>query len=254
VTRVALLALAAGCGRFSFDAASDAAATADARVCTAIDPFDEDGDGINDTCDVCPFLPDPMQLDRDGDGLGDACEYALDTDSPRQRIRFFDGFNSVRSEWDYSEPLSNGQRPMANTGTHLMFTGTTWVFMISGTITSVSATPQLYISGRVGPGEMYYAELIDEGMGRRRSLMHQSPISGYTELDGLTNNGVAIVPGPFRMRLGIRADRMEGEIMHADDTVVFDAPGTPTINTTECYVNVGGVSLVLDWAAWIETF
>jgi hypothetical protein len=36
-------------------------------------PSDE-GDGVGDACDVCPFVSDPDQEDSDGDGIGDACQ------------------------------------------------------------------------------------------------------------------------------------------------------------------------------------
>jgi subtilisin family serine protease len=35
---------------------------------------DSDGDGVPDTVDTCPTIPDPDQADADGDGLGDACD------------------------------------------------------------------------------------------------------------------------------------------------------------------------------------
>ena len=38
-----------------------------------VDP-DDDGDTIPDVVDICPFMPDPLQLDTDGDGLGDECD------------------------------------------------------------------------------------------------------------------------------------------------------------------------------------
>ncbi len=39
-----------------------------------IDTTDTDGDGIGDTFDNCPTVPNPGQEDRDGDGVGDACD------------------------------------------------------------------------------------------------------------------------------------------------------------------------------------
>lgn len=40
-------------------------------------PVDRDGDGVPDTTDVCPTVPDPDQTDTDGDGSGDACVRAV---------------------------------------------------------------------------------------------------------------------------------------------------------------------------------
>lgn len=57
----------AGCGRVGFGAVDDGPAD-------ALAGHDEDGDGIADAVDVCPFLADPAQLDGDGDGVGDACD------------------------------------------------------------------------------------------------------------------------------------------------------------------------------------
>lgn len=34
---------------------------------------DMDGDGVNDLCDNCPWVPNADQTDSDGDGVGDAC-------------------------------------------------------------------------------------------------------------------------------------------------------------------------------------
>ena len=66
----ALLVLVAGCGRIDFVAIPDA--TSAAR-CVPVG-HDEDGDGIDDACDVCPYVFDPDQLDSDGDRVGDVCD------------------------------------------------------------------------------------------------------------------------------------------------------------------------------------
>jgi len=54
-------------------------------------PVDNDGDGVPDAQDNCPFIPNPDQADSDWDHLGDACEacpvdYDNDLES-RRRVR-----------------------------------------------------------------------------------------------------------------------------------------------------------------------
>jgi hypothetical protein len=52
--------------------------------CTeAVAPPDTDGDGVPDSIDDCPTVPDPAQLDADVDGVGDACDSCLGLANPR---------------------------------------------------------------------------------------------------------------------------------------------------------------------------
>jgi hypothetical protein len=39
--------------------------------------FDGDGDGVPDTLDNCPSIPNADQMDSNGNGLGDACDFGL---------------------------------------------------------------------------------------------------------------------------------------------------------------------------------
>ncbi len=73
--RAALLAMVCAC--------SSSASTHDA----AKSSHDEDGDGLADAVDNCPFLPTADPADGDGDGVGDACD--PEPTMPRQRLTLF---------------------------------------------------------------------------------------------------------------------------------------------------------------------
>ncbi|MDQ3366932.1 MAG: hypothetical protein M3680_16035 [Myxococcota bacterium] len=103
---VLVLAVTSACGRFGFDTdrmrpsdAADApdAPDGDAPPGCATMVHDEDADGIDDSCDVCPHVADPQQLDGDGDTVGDACD--PEPAIGRQRIVVFDPFTSLEAPW-----------------------------------------------------------------------------------------------------------------------------------------------------------
>jgi len=50
--------------------------TPTATPTTTVIPFDVDGDGVFDTFDNCPTIPNPGQADLDGDFVGDVCDGA----------------------------------------------------------------------------------------------------------------------------------------------------------------------------------
>lgn len=69
----------------------------DAFVCASGPLHDEDGDGIRDSCDVCPHIADATQLDGDGDRVGDACD--PEPGNARQQIVLFDPFVTIDASW-----------------------------------------------------------------------------------------------------------------------------------------------------------
>jgi hypothetical protein len=56
------------------------------------DQHDKDGDGRGDVCDPCPHIANPNEVDTDGDGIGDECDPRPDT--PGDTRVAFDGFYS----------------------------------------------------------------------------------------------------------------------------------------------------------------
>ena len=87
-------------------------------------PPDGDGDGVPDSADNCPTVPNPEQIDRDADGQGDRCdlddgEIVLDVPDPSQVTwqpeAGFQSFNlyagslqALRASGTYTEPPGSG--------------------------------------------------------------------------------------------------------------------------------------------------
>ncbi len=63
-------------------------------ISTGTTESDFDADGVSDSIDVCPIVPDPMQADTDGDGVGDACDGATCGDEILQPGEECDGVNA----------------------------------------------------------------------------------------------------------------------------------------------------------------
>ena len=85
--RAWVLVVAAGCGRIGFGSETSHDATASDVAAIG---HDEDADGVADTTDNCPNVPNTDQLDTDGDGVGDACD--REPTNPRQSIAKFSSF------------------------------------------------------------------------------------------------------------------------------------------------------------------
>jgi hypothetical protein len=64
------------------------------------DQHDKDGDGRGDVCDSCPSVATPTDVDTDGDGVGDPCDPRPST--PGDKIALFDGFYTSNDVADWT--------------------------------------------------------------------------------------------------------------------------------------------------------
>jgi hypothetical protein len=155
----------AGCGRVAFGTIADSQRDAS---CVAPVGHDEDGDGVDDACDVCPHVPDPAQLDSDGDGVGDACDPA--PNDPSQFWVLFDPFTQPLPAWAYDAgtQVTNDALHLpaltATIGAHLVDAPAVDLLEYAGTITSLgTGSHQLTLGIHSTLTPHYYCELFETG-------------------------------------------------------------------------------------------
>jgi hypothetical protein len=184
---VCLLVLA-GCGRLSFEPG----VTADAvGSCTPVG-HDEDGDGIDDACDVCPQLADD-QRDADGDLVGDACDQA-----PTQQQRtLFDPFTSELADWAFDMRTTFPGDAVGLPGVSgvvgmvLNQPPAREVYEAGGRVTAVGAGQRqvaIHVGERGGLNN-YYCELYDSGSQFSFMLTHTADGTNFD------NYGIAPIAG-----------------------------------------------------------
>lgn len=186
-----LIALAlSGCGRVSFDAKVDGSIDVggDAFVCATSVGHDEDGDLIDDGCDLCPVTNATDNRDTDNDGVGDLCD--REPASANQTRIMFEPFLAPDAQWSI--------QGVEQTDSVRMTGGNLWYPLgfdsidvtVSGELKSIDAQTihQFFVSAdRVVDDNSWYAELVDDGIDRRFSLMHR-------ELGTYTNVGNFAIP------------------------------------------------------------
>lgn len=259
------IAIVSGCGRIGFGSSVDATAdagqggdTSGSASCPGMTTvFDEDGDLVGDPCDVCPHVVDAAQDDSDGDGVGDACD--PEPLVARQSIRFFTGFNGDVAEWDGGGPLVGGQFVAdvlaADSLSLLNIPVETCLFQVGGRITAVgsTATSQLYVGASPSAGVLWYIELIDDGIGRRRSLMHGASGS-FDELQTVRETTQPIEPGPVELAISLGNDEVSGHIDTAGSfPVTLSKSGVGPVTGTAAQLYVSDLSAVFDYAIIIDT-
>jgi DMSO/TMAO reductase YedYZ molybdopterin-dependent catalytic subunit len=74
---------------------------------TVVGDVDTDGDGVADSVDNCPALPNPEQRDADGNGVGDLCDPSCPDLDGANPVNFFD-FAALGSVWRHNDPNTPG--------------------------------------------------------------------------------------------------------------------------------------------------
>lgn len=184
--RLALVLVIAGCGRVAFDSRGDSGAD-----CTPVG-HDEDGDGVDDACDVCPHLADPGQADGDGDRVGDACDPNPTT--PTEHIAYFDPFTAPRPDWAFlaTAPTYDGETMSADARTGGFFAAldvppTRDVYSI-GIHVGAGGGGERQLSILVGTtGTPYfYCELYDDGDAGKFGITYTYDDSDFISIDADT--------------------------------------------------------------------
>ena len=127
---------------------------------------DEDGDGVDDACDVCPHISD-NQADADLDGVGDACD---PLPLPTEHIAMFDPFTGMVPAWNYDggetftgDTLSMPGASAGNVNEILIGAPTIDLYVLTGTIGGVSgATYQFAMSFNNPVNRRVYCEAYED--------------------------------------------------------------------------------------------
>jgi len=266
--RAALLLALAACGRFDFDArGADAGGDtlgSDAMMKICLNPagHDEDADGVDDACDVCPHVVDD-QTDTDGDGVGDACD--PHPNIPTEKIARFDTFATPPTGWTFNATLP-AMYTISGDTIQVDARGGSWI----GELGLVPAKDRLAIGGTLGPhgtqgiqvvalvlvqggggGQpRYYCQVIDSGGSTWRAT--------YT-LDGSTfiDPGSTPLPGTPSAGFSLREDHDPSTMSCAlfNNGTQYDVGFTslPAITPDRIQLYIGDQQVTIDWFIQIHT-
>jgi len=149
--------------------------TKQAKIVVADTILDTDGDGIPDSSDNCPTVPNPNQADSNGDGIGDACD---PTPMPS-------AFKNKVSTTSTVAPPATSAGFTTNPAEPILITGTVTFNPVSGTPyyavnpTAFNLIPRVKKSGTT---QLINADHIPEGL----FLTFGGPDSGVTQITSST--------------------------------------------------------------------
>ena len=252
-----MLAVIAGCGRFSFESGSppDSAVGVDVVPCMPIG-HDEDSDGVDDACDVCPQVAD-NQVDTDRDLVGDAC----DVDTTNQQRTFFDPFTSARPEWTWDDRVTYATDsvglPGVNDSVGIRLNGAPGrtVLEVGGRTTAVgTGGSQIAIHiGQQGGSNNYYCELYDGNGSLFLMLTHTPDDVVFDNLEVVEIGGLLTSGSTYRMTF-VHAPPTLGCIVWWNGTR-YEINGAPPagVPVETMYVAVNNVDSDLDYFVRLTT-
>jgi hypothetical protein len=250
----------AGCGRLGFGAAAatgDGAATADSgdaaadAGCAPVG-HDEDGDGIDDACDVCPQIADPAQADTDGDGVGDACDPNPTT--PTEHLVAFESMTAYPADWGVSADATVAAT-FDGESMHVDAVGGSWYgywlnvpahdyYEIGATLGARGSGPQQDFSLSLGADsgmEQYLCESKDQGASNLT-------IEYTTGGSYVTPNATAL-PGPAMGAVTLRVENVAPMLAcHFTAAQAFDVTAAvPSIDPSAVSLGVADLDATIDW-------
>ena len=168
-----------------------------------IDTTDTDGDGVGDSFDNCPTVPNPGQEDGDGDGLGDACDAGPTDTTPPVVTPIVNGFQSasgwyvgdVSVAWSVVENESGVSSTSGCTATTVSFDTTGTVFTCSATSTGGTGSASVTIRRDATPPDIAFGapSPAPNGAGWHRTNV-SVPFSATDATSGVASTNPATSP------------------------------------------------------------
>jgi uncharacterized repeat protein (TIGR01451 family) len=173
-------------------------------------PPDGDGDGVPDSSDNCPIVPNPGQEDGDGDGVGDACDNCPAIANPDQADADGDGVG------DLCEPLADLR--VSKLGGSRVTSGSSLTYNIRVSNVGPNAATGVTITDTLPSGTTFVSATPTSGS--------CTPPSGSTTWEPLQGGAAAGV----RLVVTVRAPR--GSVIRNTVTVDSDVPDSNQGNNT----------------------